>query len=114
MQLDTFNKILGVRTPVEVFRCCPRCKCPRLFDFEGEVFCQRCSWTSIDIHAEVLADVQLRRQQERADSASNSDPFGAVHLTDGRATTPHRKRLSSPRRPIQSNPSIRVSHLDIA
>jgi hypothetical protein len=66
MRLDSLNRWLGVKTPAEVFKSCPGCKNAELLEFEGEVFCDRCSWDSVLIHAEVLAEAQLLKQRKRA------------------------------------------------
>jgi hypothetical protein len=55
MRLDAINQVLGMKTPAQVFKKCFRCKGSDLLEFEGEVFCQRCSWDSVVIHAEALA-----------------------------------------------------------
>ena len=68
MQLDVMNRITGVKKPSDVFKTCPNQNCENadLLVFEAEVFCLKCNWDSVAIHAEVLAEVQLRRLEERA------------------------------------------------
>jgi hypothetical protein len=66
MRLDIMNRWLGVKTPAEAFKNCLRCKSSDLFEFEGEVFCNKCNWDSVLIHAEALALAQLRMQHNRA------------------------------------------------
>ena len=63
---------MGSRPRAEVFKSCPGCKNKELLEFEGEVFCARCSWDSILIHAEVLAEAQLLRQRRRAKSGTDT------------------------------------------
>ena len=65
MRLDVLNQWLGVKTPAEVFNNCAICKDNHLMEFEGEVFCTRCTWDSVLINAEILAAAQLRWQQKR-------------------------------------------------
>ncbi len=66
MRLDALNRSLGVKTPAQVFKNCPGCKNEELLEFEGEVLCTRCSWDSVLIHAEVLAEAQIRKQRLKA------------------------------------------------
>jgi hypothetical protein len=112
MKLNSFNKLLGVIPPAEAFKSCPRCKSTKLFDFEGEVFCQRCEWDSVALHAEILAEVRLRRKQTQAD-------IGSVrHVSPGLTVCPTLMPLpaqlySSPR-PIQANPGFNVPSPDVA
>ena len=104
MQLDIFNKTLGVIPPAEVFHSCPRCKSGDLFVFEGEVFCQRCAWDSVSVHAEVLADAQLRSQQRHADGES-AEPFVHGKVANSRDITSRRKRIFSSKSPVQATTS---------
>lgn len=72
MRLDALNQFLGLKTPEQVFKKCPKCRTDDLFKFECEVFCQRCSWDSVIIHAEALAAAQLRWQQKRAKNSKGT------------------------------------------
>jgi len=44
---STKRKRLGVRTPAEIFKCCPYCDGHDLLAFDGQSFCGGCGWNSI-------------------------------------------------------------------
>ncbi len=97
MRLDSLNKGLGVRTPAEVFKKCLRCRSADLLDFEGEVFCLKCNWDSVVIHAEALAAAQIRKQQRKGQVVPIS-----------RASAPYIRMLMQPQEPREyvSSPEL--------
>ena len=73
MQLDLMNRITGVKSPAEVLKSCPKCKNANLFKFEGEAFCTKCNWDSVDIHAELLAEAHLANQHQAAKGRAQAE-----------------------------------------
>jgi hypothetical protein len=95
--LDALDHLTGVTPPAEVFDRCPRCRAEEPLKFEGEVFCLKCSWDSVDIHAEALAAAQIYQCQARANRKCGEQREKAQGMPSVRVS-PQAKLLWNPDR----------------
>jgi len=101
MRLDAMNQMLGLKTPAQIFKNCPKCKCADLLEFEGEVFCNRCPWDSVIIHAEALAAAMASAKRgKRAKDAAKAVTTQALPATRGSTSPALRLFLASESPPV--------------
>ncbi len=53
-----------VKRPTDVFKQCPSCDSPNILNFESEVLCLYCDWTSIDVRVEARISVTAAEQNK--------------------------------------------------
>ena len=72
MELENDTKssitVASTREPGKIFKFCPRCRSPNLLKFDGEVFCNYCSWDSVLLQVECKDAAFFNKRKEQRPS----------------------------------------------
>ena len=67
---------IKIKSPIDAFKKCPACGSNEIEPLtDDSVFCQRCDWDSIEIHAKLLAEANFPPKMPKFESKAFKDGF---------------------------------------